>query len=85
MTAEGVALGTPAYMAPEQCRGEALDARADVYALGCVLYELLTGRPPFAAETALGLLVLHTTAEPQAPSRCRYCTSRCVQGLRWAY
>jgi len=51
LTRPGVALGTPSYMAPEQLRCERVDARADVFAFGCVLYEMLTGGPPFPAVT----------------------------------
>ena len=51
LTRPGVALGTPSYMAPEQLRCERVDARADVFAFGCVLYEMLTGAPPFPAVT----------------------------------
>jgi non-specific serine/threonine protein kinase len=68
VTQAGVLVGTPTYMAPEQCRGEAVDARTDVYALGCVLYELLTGRPPFAAATVAVLLLKQVSeAVPREP------------------
>jgi serine/threonine protein kinase/predicted ATPase len=63
------AAGTPLYMAPEQIRGEPLDARADLYALGCILYELLTGRPPFVGRSAGELLRKHLEDEPIPPSR----------------
>jgi len=52
LTAEGFTVGTPQYMAPEQLRGDPVDARADVYSLGCVLYEMLHGEPPFVGATS---------------------------------
>ncbi len=59
LTELGIIVGTPAYMAPEQALGDTLDARADLYALGCVTFEMLTGRPPFTAETLQGLVSAH--------------------------
>ncbi len=56
LTGSGVLVGTPSYMAPEQVRGQAVDARADLFALGCLLSECLVGRPTFAAEHVLGVL-----------------------------
>ncbi|MCC6190592.1 MAG: serine/threonine protein kinase, partial [Anaerolineales bacterium] len=56
---QGGALGSAAYMSPEQGRGEAVDRRADIYALAVTLFELLTGQKPYTAETALGVIVRH--------------------------
>jgi serine/threonine protein kinase len=60
--------GTPAYMAPEQIAGQPVDARADLYALGCILYELITGSAPFSGQTAHQLLYQHAHVAPRAPS-----------------
>ncbi|WP_435007805.1 serine/threonine-protein kinase PknK [Tundrisphaera lichenicola] len=59
--------GTPEYMSPEQIRGEVVDARADLYAVGCLLYEGLTGRVPFSSETATGTLRAHVKRPPIPP------------------
>lgn len=60
--------GTVPYMAPEQIRGELVDARADLYALGCIIYELVTGNPPFAGSSMLETLSRHLTETPRPPS-----------------
>lgn len=62
-------LGTAQYFSPEQARGEAVDARTDLYSTGVVLYELLTGRPPFAGETAVATAYQHVSEPPTPPSR----------------
>ncbi len=67
MTADGVLLGTPAYMAPEQLRGETLDARADQFAWGVVAYEFLTGKHPFHAEKGPMVLMASILSETPAP------------------
>ena len=64
------AVGTAPYMAPEQIRGELVDARADLYALGCILHEIACGAPPFVAPHTSGVLSHHLFDEPAAPSRC---------------
>ncbi len=70
--AEGeVVRGTAAYLSPEQARATAVDARSDIYSAGCLLFALLTGRPPFAAETVADLARKHVREDPPAPSAVR--------------
>jgi len=68
LTKTGMVLGTIAYMSPEQTRGEILDARTDIFSLGCVFYEAATGKVPFSGPSILSVLHEIATAEPPAPS-----------------
>ncbi|MFP2924691.1 serine/threonine-protein kinase PknK [Pyxidicoccus sp. 3LG] len=69
LAAEGRVMGSVAYMAPEQLQGELVDARADLYALGCILYECLVGRPPFIGSWAGSIVFQHLNEAPTPPSR----------------
>ncbi|MDO0911261.1 protein kinase [Streptomyces sp. DT2A-34] len=71
LTATGAILGTSAYLAPERALGRPAQPASDMYALGCVLYELLTGQPPFTGATALSVVQQHVDAAPVPPSRLR--------------
>ena len=64
LTRTGEVFGTPLYMSPEQCTGIKVDHRSDIYSLGCVMYEALTGAPPFHGDTALNLMMKHQSAMP---------------------
>lgn len=68
LTRPGIVFGTPYYMSPEQASGGVVDARADVYSLGVLLYEMLTGTVPFEADTYMGVLTKHMYAAPDKPS-----------------
>jgi Tol biopolymer transport system component len=86
MTMQGVILGTAAYMAPEQARGSPVDARADLWAFGCVLFEMLAGTRPFAGETVTDVLASVVKEEPrwealpaETPASVRRLLGRCLQ------
>jgi len=85
-TMQGVLLGTAAYMSPEQARGKAVDRRTDIWAFGCVLYELLTGKQAFAGDDITDILAAVVRAEPNwhalpaaAPLKIRDLLRRCLQ------
>ncbi|MEW6358262.1 MAG: SUMF1/EgtB/PvdO family nonheme iron enzyme [Planctomycetota bacterium] len=67
LTTDGQIMGTASYMSPEQCEGRPTDARSDIYSLGCTLFEMLTGRPPFLGENAMALLLQHRDTPPPSP------------------
>ncbi|HZI21543.1 MAG TPA: serine/threonine-protein kinase [Gemmatimonadales bacterium] len=71
LTTEGMVVGTPHYMSPEQATGERVDQRSDIYALGVVLYQMLSGTPPFDGESAQSVLMKQATAEPEPIRRLR--------------
>ena len=86
MTAMGVILGTASYMAPEQAKGKPVDKRADIWAFGCVLFEMLAARPPFTGETVTDVIAAAVTKEPDwqalpstLPKWIRHLMARCLQ------
>ncbi|MCA9930849.1 MAG: serine/threonine protein kinase, partial [Anaerolineales bacterium] len=69
LTRTGGILGTPAYMSPEQGMGQGVDHRSDIYALGVILYEMVTGRPPYQAETPMAIMIKHIQAPLPPPNQ----------------
>jgi serine/threonine-protein kinase len=69
MTQTSAVIGTAQYLSPEQARGEQVDARSDLYSTGCLLYELLTGRPPFVGDSPVSVAYQHVREAPVPPSR----------------
>jgi len=65
LTEAGTIIGTPQYMSPEQCHGRELDPRSDIYSLGIILYEMLSGHPPFTADTSIGVVIKHLNEIPR--------------------
>ncbi len=69
MTQTAAVIGTAQYLSPEQARGETVDARSDIYSTGCLLYELLTGRPPFVGDSPVSVAYQHVREEARPPSQ----------------
>jgi serine/threonine protein kinase/uncharacterized protein HemY len=78
LTQTGELIGSPLFMSPEQCRGEQLDARSDIYSFGCVMYQALSGRPPFDGENPVRVLLKHISEKPEMQIR----TDRAGTALR---
>jgi eukaryotic-like serine/threonine-protein kinase len=68
MTQTAAVIGTAQYLSPEQAQGTAVDARSDVYSVGCVLYEILTGEPPFTGDSPVAVVYQHVREDPRLPS-----------------
>ncbi len=69
MTQTAAVIGTAQYLSPEQARGEQVDARSDVYSVGCVLFEILTGEPPFVGDSPVAVAYQHVREDPRLPSK----------------
>lgn len=81
LTRAGEVFGTPQYMSPEQCNGTDLDHRTDIYSLGCILYEMIEGKPPFTAESPMATMLKHVRAKVPTP---RHATPVTVKLLQFA-
>jgi serine/threonine-protein kinase len=81
MTQTAAVIGTAHYLSPEQARGEHVDARSDIYSTGCLLYELVTGAPPFSGDSAVAVAYQHVREDPVPPSRIEPDVSASVDAI----
>jgi eukaryotic-like serine/threonine-protein kinase len=81
LTKTGFVMGTAAYLSPEQAEGKPVDARSDIYSLGCVLYEMLAGRPPFEGSSPVAVASAHMSAEPEPISKVNPAVPREVEAV----
>ncbi|WP_422115639.1 Stk1 family PASTA domain-containing Ser/Thr kinase [Brachybacterium sp. UNK5269] len=81
MTATQAVMGTAQYLSPEQARGQLVDARSDIYSAACVMYEMLTGRPPFTGDTPVSIAYQHVREEPQPPSAFNPAITRALDAV----
>ncbi|MET0928937.1 MAG: Stk1 family PASTA domain-containing Ser/Thr kinase, partial [Aeromicrobium sp.] len=81
MTQTAAVIGTAQYLSPEQARGETVDARSDIYSTGCLLYELLTGRPPFIGDSPVSVAYQHVREEARPPSQLNPDVSQAIDHL----
>jgi len=81
LTQTGEAFGSPAYMSPEHCLGQELDARSDIYSFGCVMYEILTGRAPLSGKNVLATIANQVSAQPSLPKDFNSAISESLQNV----
>jgi beta-lactam-binding protein with PASTA domain len=81
MTQTAAVIGTAQYLSPEQARGETVDARSDIYSTGCLLYELLTGRPPFIGDSPVSVAYQHVREEARPPSQLNPDVSAAIDNI----
>ena len=81
LTQDGMMIGTPEYMSPEQAQGKSADNRSDIYSLGIIMYEMITGKPPFLADTLMGLAHQHINEKPSPPSKMRPQIPKELEGI----
>lgn len=86
LTQPGAIVGTPTFMSPEQCRGDKVDARTDIYSIGCAYYAMLTGKPPYEAPSSMQVMFAHCSSpipdprphQPELPEGCAEIVTRCL-------